>query len=137
MSHSGTSYLGQAWEAKQEEARARASGSVLLNRWQLMHPLSLLFRFIWRLQWCPPLQVDSGDMVSCNCRCVAMRGQHANARDDYYYEQALASTAAFSLGAARHTPLYEMLVSLQSAALRRFFRGARLRDRMTVCVQES
>lgn len=35
----------------------------------------------WWLQWCP-LRVDSGDMVSCNCRCVAVRGQPANAGDD-------------------------------------------------------
>lgn len=38
--HSGTSYLGQAWVAKQESLD-EASGSVLLNGWQVMHSLSL------------------------------------------------------------------------------------------------
>lgn len=41
VSHSGTSYLGQAWLAKQErQGQGEASGSVLLNGWQVMHSLS-------------------------------------------------------------------------------------------------
>lgn len=38
--HSGASYLGQAWVAKQER-RGEASSSVPLNGWQVMHSLSL------------------------------------------------------------------------------------------------
>lgn len=36
----------------------------------------------WWVQRCL-LRVDSGDMVSCNCRCVAKEGQPANSKDDY------------------------------------------------------
>lgn len=79
--HSGTSYLGQAWVAKQE-SRDEASGSVLLNG-MASHAFSVPFVPLhWWVQRCL-LRVDSGDMVSCNCRCVAKEGQPANSKDDY------------------------------------------------------
>lgn len=85
--HAGTSYLGQAWLARQERwgrGRARqseaerAAGSWMDDKSCICCSLVPLH---WWLQWCP-LRVDSGDMLSCNCGCVAVTGQPANAADD-------------------------------------------------------
>lgn len=75
--------MGQAWVAKQEEERARRGERLSPAEW-VMHSciLCLFVPLQWWVQWCP-LRVDSGGMVSCNCRCLALRGQPANARDDY------------------------------------------------------